>query len=64
MFKIIPLYFLLAVLVTFMLLYVFTPKPTILIKYPNIEDVDSPLYIDDNDVCYKYKKQQIDCPNK
>jgi hypothetical protein len=62
MFSIIPIYFFIAILITFLFLYILTPKPTVVIKYPSINE-DSPLYIDDNDVCYKYKKQEIQCPN-
>jgi len=37
------------------IIYVFAPKPKILIKYPNEKNV----FIDNNNVCYKYKKEYL-----
>ena len=37
------------------LLYIFSPKPQIILKYPN----ENNIYIDNNNVCYKYKKKII-----
>jgi len=61
--KIIIEYFLIAVLLTFIVLYIMEPKPQIILKYPNIEQEVSDTYVDDNNVCYKYHKKEINCPN-
>ncbi len=37
------------------LIYVYSPKPEIIIKMPN----ENNTYIDTNNVCYKYKKTHI-----
>ncbi len=37
------------------LMYVYAPKPEIILKMPN----DKNIYIDTNNVCYKYKKTYI-----
>jgi hypothetical protein len=37
------------------IIYVFSPSPEILLKYPN----NSNIYIDTNNVCYKYKKTLV-----
>lgn len=61
MFKIIPFYFILSVFFGFLILYLLSPKPQIIVKKPNINSEISDLYIDDNNVCYKYKRQEINC---
>jgi len=37
------------------LIYIFSPKPEIILKMPS----ESNIYIDTNNVCYKYKKTYI-----
>jgi hypothetical protein len=37
------------------IIYVFSPKPEIILKIPNEKNI----YIDTNNVCYKYKKSYI-----
>jgi len=37
------------------ILYIFSPKPEVILKYPNEDNI----YIDNNNVCYKYKKKYI-----
>lgn len=37
------------------LIYMFAPKPEIILKMPN----ESNIFIDTNNVCYKYKKTFI-----
>ncbi len=59
--KIITEYFLLAMFLTFIYLYLTQPKPKIIIKEPNVKDAVSDSYIDDNDVCYKYHRKEINC---
>lgn len=38
------------------IMYVFAPPPDIIIKLPNEKDI----FVDINNVCYKYKKKYID----
>lgn len=55
-------YFLIAILVGFFIVYITSPKPKVVIKYPTPKNNDKITYIDDNDVCYKYKKINVPCP--
>lgn len=40
------------------IMYIIAPKPEIIIKMPNEKNV----YIDTNNVCYKYKKSLVPMP--
>lgn len=61
MFKIMPFYLFLSFFLCMVILYVCMPEPVVIIKEPNIEDPISGLYIDDDNVCYKYRREQINC---
>lgn len=53
--------FLLSVVVTFLILYLISPKPQVIMKYPNTDKKLSDLYVDDNNVCYRYKTKEVRC---
>ncbi len=36
-------------------MYIFSPKPEIILKLPNEKNI----YVDTNNVCYRYKKKYI-----
>ena len=55
-------YFFLALFIGFMYVYITSPSPKIVLKNPTPNNIDNLTYIDDNNVCYKYHKTQIDCP--
>ncbi len=57
-----PLYFFLALLIGFFVVYVFAPEPKTVIKRPTAESFDNTTYVDDNNVCYRYKKESTECP--
>jgi hypothetical protein len=59
--SIIPIYFFLALSITFMVLYIITPLPKVIVKHPDPKNLKSDLYIDDNGVCYRYKRKEIKC---
>ena len=61
MIEIIPFYFLLSFFISFSILYILTPLNNIIIKEPIVDDTVSKLYIDDNNVCYRYKRQEVAC---
>jgi hypothetical protein len=46
---------LISIIIGIGIIYVFAPKPEIILKMPN----ESNIYIDTNNVCYKYKKTYI-----
>lgn len=53
-----PMYFITTVFITMFILYIMYPEPDIIIKYPSPKEAVSDVYIDDNDVCYKYHRQE------
>jgi len=57
--KIIPSYFLITVFLTMLILYLMYPDPQVVIKYPNPNDSVSDVYVDENDVCYRYYRKEI-----
>lgn len=57
-----PFYFFLSLLIGFFIVYICYPVPKIIIKYPNPNTANNILYIDDNNVCYKYRTEKIKCP--
>jgi len=59
--KIILAYFLMSMLITFIILYFINPEPHIIVKYPNIHEKKSDLYVDDKDICYRYKTNEVKC---
>lgn len=60
--KVIISIFLLSVVVTFVILYLISPKPQVIMKYSNTDKKLSDLYVDDNNVCYRYKTKEVKCP--
>lgn len=57
--KIIPIYLIIAMFITMFTLYILYPEPEIIIKYPSPAQETSDVYIDDNNVCYKYKRKEV-----
>ena len=54
-------YFFLALLIGFMLVYIFY-KPKVILIEPSLDDPNSNLYVDDRGVCYRYNKEPVRCP--
>lgn len=54
-----PSYFLASLFVTMLILYLIYPEPKITVKYPSPEEDMSDVYVDDNNVCYRYKRQEV-----
>ena len=57
-----PLVFLIALFVGILYTYVTTPPPRVVIKYPTPFNIKDTVYIDDNDICYKYNIKEVSCP--
>lgn len=62
--EIIPFYFLMAMLFTFVILYITYPNPHVILKYPSVDNEVSDTYVDNNNVCYKYHRRQVPCKKK
>ena len=54
-------YFIISLVITYIFIYLMYPMPKVILKYPKATDKISDLYIDDNNVCYKYHRYQINC---
>ena len=44
--------------------YLTTPRPKIILKYPTPENSGLITYMDKASNCYKYKAEEVDCPDK
>lgn len=56
--------FIIAFAVGIFYVYISTPKPKIVIKYPTPYNSTKIVYRNDNDVCYKYDVEEIKCNDK
>ncbi|ANB50703.1 hypothetical protein [Powai lake megavirus] len=55
-------YIILGLFLGFFIIYITTPAPKVILKYPTIENIQSTTYVDSNGNCYKYYAQEIACP--
>jgi hypothetical protein len=58
--RIVPAYFLFCALLTMFVLYIIYPNPRIIVKYPSVNDKISDIYVDDEGVCYRYHRKEIE----
>ncbi len=56
--------FIIAFAIGILYVYVSAPKPKIIIKYPTPFNADKIVYKNENDICYKYKVEEVKCNNK
>ena len=61
MIKIDIFYFFISLFMGFILVYLTSPKPKIIFKYPTLDNISNMKFIDENNVCYKYKPVEIKC---
>lgn len=59
-----PLYFFIALAVGMLIVYVTTPVPEIVYKYPTPQNAEKITYQDDSENCYKYSAKEVKCPEK
>jgi len=63
--KIRPLWFFLAFGVGLCVCYMFTPPPTVVVKFPSPRTADKVVYHNDvDDSCYSFKAQQVACTSQ
>ncbi len=55
--------FWIALAVGFLIAYMVSPRPTVVYKYPTLENAGKVTYVDNTGVCYKYKATEIRCPD-
>ena len=54
-----PLFFFIALSVGMLIVYVITPVPEIIYKYPT--PINNTIYQDNAENCYKYISKEVDC---
>lgn len=57
-----PFFFLVALFIGLAYTYLFTSPPRMVIKYPTPFNIKDTVYVDENNVCYKYKIKEVECP--
>jgi hypothetical protein len=62
--KVEPIYFLAAMFVTVLILYVFGPQAEVVVKYPDISKDVSDTYVDDRGVHYRYHRVEVEDDNR
>ena len=62
--KIIIWYVLLGLFLGFLIVYLTSPKPKVVIKYPTIENIGTTTYVDEKGQCYKYYAKEVPCQNQ
>ena len=58
-----PYYFMVSLCIGFFFVYILTPTPDIVLKYPTPDNSGKVIYKDKADVCYKYGAKEVNCPN-
>ena len=57
------LYLLTSLFLGILIMYIYAPTPKVIIKHPTKTDTNT-IYIDGNNVCYKYYIENVKCPVK
>jgi len=58
-----PVAFFIALAFGIFLTYVYSPPKKVIIKWPTPENAGKVIYKDDADSCYKYKANEVPCPD-
>jgi hypothetical protein len=58
-----PLSFFIAFAIGIFLVYIYSPAKKIIIKWPTPENIEKTVYKDHSDSCYKYKANEVSCPD-
>jgi hypothetical protein len=53
--------FIIAFSLGILFVYLSAPKPRLIIKYPTPYNADKIVYKNENDICYKYKVNEVKC---
>ena len=56
-----PLYFLVSLAIGLFIVYVFHPKPEVVVKFPSPYNAGNIIYRDAHDSCYEYKAIPTSC---
>jgi hypothetical protein len=58
-----PYWFIVFFCIGMFFVYISTPTPELIIKYPTPDQVDDLLYKDLAGSCYRYKTEEVTCPS-
>lgn len=61
MLKVNIFYILLGLFLGFFIIYVTTPQPKVVLKYPTIENIQNTTYVDNAGNCFKYYAKEVPC---
>ena len=56
--------FIISLAVGIFFVYISSPENMVLLIYPNPDNVDTYLFKDKTDTCYKYMSNEIKCPER
>ena len=57
-----PFWFFLSLCLGLFYVYITTPNPEIIMKYPTPENANNSIFDDDSNNCYKFITKEVDCP--
>ena len=58
-----PTVFIIAFLISVVIVYFNHPEPTVIYKYPNPENSGKYTYQNNSKSCYKYEANEVKCPS-
>lgn len=61
--EIIPIYLIVGMFVTFLIIYMMYPDPKVVYVNPRVSEKISNVYRDENNVCYRYHRSDVTCPS-
>lgn len=61
MIKVEIFYIVLGLFIGFFIIYITTPPPKLIFKYPTLENIQDTTYVDENGICYQYYAREISC---
>ena len=56
-------FLLLGLFIGFFLVYVTSPSPKIILKYPTLDNINNTTYVDEKGKCYRYYAKETSCKN-
>jgi|688.fasta_scaffold416129_2 hypothetical protein len=60
--KLNPLYFFVSFAIGLFFVYILTPPPSVIVKFPSPYNAGKVTYQDKSDNCYVYKADSVSCP--
>ncbi len=57
-----PWYFFISFFIGLFFVYISTPTPEVIIKYPTPDKADKTIFEDDAENCYKFTANEVSCP--